>query len=263
VWSSSEVDGNASVLGDKRNLERLMRAAIEGVVDASARGDRVTVDASQGLDFVTLRVTGHAAGATAVPMVASSIEARAAAVHPTGQLAFLLVDRIARIHGGSATQSADSDGHRVVEARLPRFDRSPIPPSPRVERRLDGTRVLVFAPNDDLRELAAIQLRDNGAKVLSARDAATTAAAVNTFQPDVVVADLAAADDDGERLLDRMQASLLRVSPAIVGLASAPGPNGSDGNTANLGAHVSVRLPLDADTLVQAVVRARARAETR
>lgn len=258
VRSSSppEDDDEASTLGDKRNVERLVRAAIEGVVDSSARGDHVTVDTQQDQDFFTLRVTSGGSSSSPVPSVAPS-RAPAPSFHPTGQLAFLLVERIARIHGGSATQSADRDGRRFIEARLPRFDGSPIPPSPRVERRLQGLRVLVFAPNHEHRELAVMFLRENGANVLSARDAATTAAAVSTFGPDVVVADVAAADDEGDRLFDRMRASSPHASLAIVGLASAPEPTGH-GDGAPAGPDAIVRPPFDADTLVQAVLRSRA-----
>ncbi len=255
--ASGCMDDVATVLGDRGKLVRLVHAAIEGFVDQAERGDELTVTTVREEAAFVLRVSARRPSfsrSTDTPLL---VAGTTPFVRPTSTFAFLLVGRIARMHGGSATQSCESDGSSCLEVRLPLTREARIQVVPHAPRPLQGMRVLVFAPDSDIRELANLELRDHGASVLSARDVSTASAAVASFRPDVVVADM---DQDGDRLLDELEAHLASAPCAVVGLTSSTTMRARTEEARSRRSHVILPMPLASGRLVEAVGRSRATA---
>jgi signal transduction histidine kinase len=255
--AARRVDDDAAVLGDRGKLVRLVHAAIEGFVDQAERGDELSVATDLEDAAFVLRVSASRpsfSSSTDTPLL---VAGTTPFVRPTSTFAFLLVGRIARMHGGSATQSSGSDGSCCLEIRLPLSLEVRVQAAPRAVQPLRGMRVLVFAPDSDIRELARLELRDHGASVLSARDVSTASAAVASFRPDVVVADM---DQDGGRLLDELEAQFASASCAVVGLTSSTTMHAGKEEAGSRRSHVILPMPLARGRLVEAVERSRSTA---
>jgi hypothetical protein len=251
--TSHPTEGALTVLGDQRRLECFVEAVIDRIVDAGAHGSRIGVTTRWEQDAVVLRVatTEGAGGPGSPPMLRGSTAA-------AFKLTSALVDRLARVHRGTVAWSADEDGQRAVEVRMPR-EAPPIAASlPPGKRRLSGLRVVVYEPRKDVRELAMGCLRAHGANVIGAREAPVAAAAVTAFDADVVVTNVTGTLEDGEPLLERLRADTAGRDVPIVGLAASP-----PSPTEELYGIVDevVETPFDPDALVRAVSRGREKQE--
>lgn len=241
------------ILGDRAMLETLLGAAIECAIDSAEQGDAVTVDARADDEMIVVRVSGgrRTLRGASLPRHALQAPGTGGAAHATAELALLVVERIARLHGGDASSELDGHGRRIVEARLPRLGAAPARSPFAAERPLRGLRVLLVEPDPDVRALATTRLRESGAHVLGARDAGTALGGIDAFRPDVVVADVASIGRGGE--LARALSSDRGPSPAVVALASAG--DQADAERA-LDAPLVLPRPVDASALVEAIRRA-------
>jgi signal transduction histidine kinase len=261
---AAKVDVEDRLLGDRRKLKRLVQAAIECTLERASRGDRMVVETPWEDRSIVLRI---AWGPTSAPKDHQIAATRPSALvlAPRSRLldpdrGFVLVDRVARIHRGTARVTTDADGRSVLEVRLPRFpdatgDGSVV--GPEHAMRLAGVRVLVLEADPDMRELASLQLRRHGASVVGAPDAPTAVAAVAAFEPRVVVADVRTVDEHRDWLLPPPHAAapVGHGPPAIVGLTSVETDRGHAGVLRLLGPDAIVAKPLEGDALYLAVCR--------
>ncbi len=119
---------------------------------------------------------------------------------------------------------------------------------------LSGLRVLVVEDEAEARELVAATLGRLGATVLTAASAATGYEALRVYRPDLLVADIGMADEDGYQLIERIR--LLPVedggaTPAIA-LTAYARPEDRD-RALSAGYHEHLAKPVTADELVRAV----------
>jgi signal transduction histidine kinase len=116
---------DARILGDAARLARLVVAAIESCLETALHGEELSIEAGAVDGLVAIRVRG---GGASQPVSSSRHPLQApgtgSVTHSTAELGFLLVERIARLHGGEATVSSDEHGRRVIEARLPQLGAS-------------------------------------------------------------------------------------------------------------------------------------------
>lgn len=125
-----EVDEKAAetvVLGDERLLARAVENAIANARLHNEQGCRVNVSLSAHKGFAAVRVADDGAGAT--PDELAALEARLARARTSRSaagsygeehgLGLVLVDRIARAHGGSLALASEPDRGFSVEINLP------------------------------------------------------------------------------------------------------------------------------------------------
>lgn len=135
---------------------------------------------------------------------------------------------------------------------------APSPPSffpPHVEagHRLAGLRVLVVEDEPDTRELTASVLERLGAQVLAFGDAEEALAALDAFEPDVLVSDLALPRVDGWEMIRRMRARRHgRTLPALALSANASLEDAARALDAGFDVHLA--KPVSLEELVSGVL---------
>jgi CheY-like chemotaxis protein len=95
-------------------------------------------------------------------------------------------------------------GHEAGEAGPAGGPVTTIPPTARV--RLDGIRVMIVDDDADGREMLTVLLALAGATVVSAGSVPEALDALETRRPDVIVSDIAMADEDGYALIRQLRA---------------------------------------------------------
>lgn len=133
----------------------------------------------------------------------------------------------------------------------------PPPPSfypPHIEaaHRLEGVRVLVVEDEPDTRELVASILRRVGAQVRAFAEAEGALAALESFEPHVLVSDLSLPRVDGWEMIRRVRASAQgRSIPALALSANASLEDA--GRALDAGFDVHLAKPISREELVAGV----------
>ena len=132
-------------------------------------------------------------------------------------LGLALVRHLVELHGGTVRAESPGKGQGATfTVRLPstvsakpeldaRLGEEPAPARPRPLR---GVRVLIVDDNDEALELTAMMLRSDGAEVKTATAARRAYDVVETWRPDVLVADLAMPHEDGVTVLRNLREAL-------------------------------------------------------
>jgi signal transduction histidine kinase len=127
-------------------------------------------------------------------------------------LGLAIVRRLVELHGGAVQAESEGPGQGatfVVELPLQagepeRRTHSAAGPPAREEvgsPDLSGLRVLVVDDEADSRDLIAVALEESGAEVLAIESAVRARGALAGFRPDVLVSDIAMAEEDGYDLI--------------------------------------------------------------
>ncbi len=125
-------------------------------------------------------------------------------------LGLAIVRRLVELHGGSARAESDGPGQGATfVVDLPLLAGEPerrTPEAPQVEEGngapdLAGLRVLVVDDEPDSRDLMAVALEEKGAEVMAVDSAVRARGAFDGFRPDVLVSDIAMAEQDGYDLI--------------------------------------------------------------
>lgn len=115
-----------------------------------------------------------------------------------------------------------------------------------------GLRVLVVEDEPDTRELVAAILQRLGAQVLAFADAEDALAAFDSFEPHVLVSDLALPRVDGWEMIRRVRATTRgRTLPAMALSANASLEDA--GRALDAGFDVHLAKPISREELVDAV----------
>jgi PAS domain S-box-containing protein len=244
IACETEAASGTSVFGDRARLERVVSNLVSNAIKFTGPGGRVTVSVTAADRHAVIRVsdTGRGIPPSALPRVFEAFRHDEAAEERAGGLGLgLYVARqIVELHGGTIEVESEGEGRgATVTVRLPArgADRgaesgaSMSTPAPRlapaswvgegspVEARarydLDDMRVLVFADDDDARDLLRELLTRHGATVAIARTAGEAAALVEPFVPDVVVSDVGGREDECAEIVR----SLRRLAPEIPAVA--------------------------------------------
>jgi len=177
-------------------------------------------------------------------------------------LGLALVRHIVELHGGAVEAQSDGLGkgstftiRLPIQAVLrPRPDSEPpagAETATPIAGTLTGLRILVVDDEEDARDLIGSVLRDAGAVVETSASAREGFEAFKLFRPDVLVSDIAMADEDGFSLMRRVRqltAAEGGTVPALALTAFARAEDGAHALAAGFTRHVG--KPIAPDRLV-------------
>jgi len=168
------------------------------------------------------------------------------------------------LHGGVVRAESGGEGKGStftvtlpVPAVLPEVQTEVLPgaeTAPTV--RLDEVKVLLVEDAADARELIALMLRERGAEVSTASNAAEAMERLTEALPDVLVSDIGLPGEDGHALLRRVRAwaeARDQWVPAIALTAYASAEDARKAYRAGFQVHLS--KPLERGVLIEAVAR--------
>jgi signal transduction histidine kinase len=205
------------VPGDAARLQQVVWNLLSNAVKFTPVGGRVRADLERRGGHVRLSVQDSGVGIEPdfLPHVFEPFrQAEGGTTRAQGGLGLglAIVRRLVEMHGGSVRAESDGPGQGatfVVE--LPVLAGEP-------ERRahaadgpsagegngspdLSGLRVLVVDDEVDSRDLMAVALEESGAEVMAVESAVRARGAFTGFRPDVLVSDIAMAEEDGYDLI--------------------------------------------------------------
>lgn len=208
------------LLGDEGRLRQVFTNLIGNAVKFTPAGGRIDVAvvlASAHVE-VSVRDTGRGIVAELLPYVfdrfrqAGGLSRRSDGLG----LGLAIVANIVQMHGGSVSAESEGEGlGATFRVRLP----VPVPTEPRLPVRgesaspqlcdlpsLEGVRVLAVDDEADVRDLLELVLAGRGAEVRTAASAAEALTIVESWRPDVLLADVGMPETDGYGLILRVRA---------------------------------------------------------
>ncbi len=181
-------------------------------------------------------------------------------------LGLAIVRHLIELHGGTVEATSLGQGKgstfTIRLALLKQKDglrdeklSSTPPPSPLP---LEGLRVLIVDDERDTLDWMTVLLEQSGAIVQTASSATRAFAAVEQFQPNVLLSDIGMPEEDGYSLLKRVRScETSRQIPAIALTAYARIEDRERAIAAGFQDHLT--KPIDPEKLINAVIKARAR----
>lgn len=211
VQLATACDASLPVMGESRRLRQIVRNLVGNAVKFTSRGERVEVEASVAGDRVRLVVgdSGRGLGPAELSRIFDRVWPVSRSItrrHRGLGLGLAVVRRLVDVHGGTIVAESGGDGRGarfVVELPLaasPVGDESDTRPEASPSD-LTGVRVLVVDDEPDAIEAASALLRHWGAEVCTVTSAEEALAAVASFEPHVLLSDLAMPRHDGYALL--------------------------------------------------------------
>ena len=268
------------VLGDASRLQQVIWNLLSNAIKFAPTGGRVEVRLEGAGPWIELSVTDDGPGIDPafLPYVFERFrqaDSSSTRQHAGLGLGLAIVRHLVELHGGTveARNRADRPG-AVLIVRLPRragaaADRPPADESssanPREERgqpapSLQDVGVLVVDDEDDAREAMVIGLERYGARVATASSAGDAMGALARERPQVLVADIGMAGEDGYTLLQNVRALPAErggATPAIALTGYADQQDRMDALRAGFQMHVSkAATPAELATAVAALVAA-------
>jgi signal transduction histidine kinase/ActR/RegA family two-component response regulator len=260
-------DQRATVLGDARRLQQVVWNLLTNAIKFTPAGGRIEIVLERGerTASVSVRDTGIGIPADVLPRIFERFkQADGTATRMYGGLGLGLsiVRHVVESHGGRAEARSDGEGRgaeMVIELPIADAD---VPSSARTgeaeaERaRLEGARVLLVDPDDESRELLATVLETEGAELRAIARAHEALETFGSWRPDVIVADVAAHEEEGYAFLREVralspQAGGRTPAVALTGLARAT----DRARTLGAGFQTHVSRLVDPRELVQAIAR--------
>ena len=220
------------VLGDADRLQQIVWNLASNAVKFTPRGGRVdvTVEERKGAVHIVVSDTGVGIDPAFLPYVFDRFrQGDSSTTRAQGGLGLglAIVRYLVDLHGGSVTaESAGRNRGTRIEVTLPARvpePRTPIAPLPLAAGALTlrGVRLLVVDDDADARELLRLVLASAGADVLAVETAPRALDAIGSFQPHVVIADIAMPGMDGYELLRRIpEIDPARAAPPVIAVTA-------------------------------------------
>lgn len=194
-------------------------------------------------------------------------------------LGLAIVRHLVEIHGG--TVRADSPGEGLgatfivilplmeaskVQLQTPRFEPNDLPAFHTVSiphlPSLDGLRLLVVDDEVDFRELVITMLGHYGANVKAAASASEALVDLESWKPDVLVADIGMRDEDGYGLIRKVRMLTAERGGSIPAIALTAYTRDEDRLRAlSAGYHIHLAKPITGPQLAAAVANAAGRTD--
>jgi PAS domain S-box-containing protein len=265
--------GTGQVTGDPGRLQQVFWNLLVNAVKFTPSGGRVEVQVERGEAEWRVRVkdTGQGIRAEALPHLFERFwqaDGSSTREHGGLGLGLAIVRHLAELHGG--TVDAESTGlgqgstftvRLPVPALLPEPERgagSAEAVAPTL--RLDGIRVLLVEDAEDARELITLLLQERGARVSAAAHGREAMQLLESSSPDVLVSDIGLPGEDGHALLKRVREWSEARDHWIPAIALTAYAGAEDARRAyRAGFQVHMAKPLEAEKLVEAVMRLAAR----
>jgi PAS domain S-box-containing protein len=199
------------VSGDNIRLQQIVWNLLSNAVKFTPNGGRVEIRLEQVDNQAQIMVTdtGKGINPAFMPHIFESFRQEDASVtreHGGLGLGLAIVYQLVEAHGGTITADSLGEGKGATfTVRLPLLNiKSKENQSDELlEQELDlrGIRVLTIDDEADSRELLTVLLAQAGAEVMTVASAAEFMAALESFQPDVLVSDIGMPEIDGYALL--------------------------------------------------------------
>jgi signal transduction histidine kinase len=221
-------DAGQTISGDADRLQQVIWNLLSNAVKFTPRKGRVTASLCCQPPNLVLQITdsGRGIGAEFLPYVFDRFrQADSSSTRAVGGLGIglTIVRHIVELHGGTARAESDGEGKGArffvelpigkIEEEAPRppvrkvngdhqtFSAPTPEPAPVAGASLAGLHVLIVDDEPDAREVVSAMLVRAGAQVSTAGSVVETLELLATFQPDVLVSDIAMPDRDGYELI--------------------------------------------------------------
>ncbi len=250
------------VLGDASRLQQVIWNLLSNAIRFAPVGGHVQLRVKAAGTNVELSVTDDGPGidATFLPYVFDRFrqaDSSSTRRHGGLGLGLSIVRHLVELHGGTVeARNHEGRSGAVFTVRLPRLQEastdgaSPAwrPPTQadaeaaQVAPSLDGVSILVVDDEEDTREALAVGLTRHGARVITASSAGEGLDALARERPQVLVADIGMAGEDGYALLQKVRALPVErggATPAIALTAYANPQDRLDALRAGFQRHVS------------------------
>jgi signal transduction histidine kinase len=210
-----------TLAGDAARLEQVVLNLLSNAIKFTPRGGRVSLRAVGDEKAVHIEVTDNGIGIPVelMPVIFERFrQGDATNTRAEGGLGLglAIVRHLVEMHGGKVEAVSEGRGQGTTfRVDLPRAHaghglsgarilRAGAPGMPRPDG-LRGVRVLLVDDNMDVRQAISTVLERYGAEVRTAASAEGAVAAMDSFDPEIVVTDLGMPHEDGYSLLDRLR----------------------------------------------------------
>ena len=258
--------------GAPDRLQQIVWNIVMNAVKFTPRGGRVDVATKRSDDNVEIVVTdtGEGIAPDLLPHVFEPFrqeDSSSTRAHGGLGLGLALVRQLVEVHGGSVHAQSPGKGQgATITVRLPLE-------APRLEPEraeggdaatrpaLRGVSVLVVDDDPEALDMTATILREKGAEVRTVSSAFRAYELIETWPPDVVLADLAMPGEDGFMLARAMRAAFARrgVSVPLIAVTAYGSPE-SRARALEAGFDLFLTKPIDPFQLASAVVQVSQRA---
>jgi CheY-like chemotaxis protein/anti-sigma regulatory factor (Ser/Thr protein kinase) len=207
-----------TVVGDAGRLQQVFWNLLSNAVKFTPRGGEVRVRLEQTDSQVRIQVTDTGQGIRRdfLPFVfdrfkqgEGDMQRRSAGLG----LGLALVSEIVQAHGGTVDADSPGEGRGstftvVLPVRAAPTTPATTKPSTRAATAelLTNIRVLIVDDEADVRELLTLILESRGGDVRAVSSAAEAFEAIDSFKPDVLLADLRMPEEDGYSLIHKVRA---------------------------------------------------------
>ena len=211
------------VMGDRERLQQVVWNLVSNAVKFTPAGGEVTVrlDRINSHLEISVRDTGAGIHSDFLPHVFDRFrqaDGSTTRAHGGLGLGLAIVRHLVELHGGEAV--ADSSGvgkGSTFIVRLPlmisvesqvhaEIDKNPRVSSDQASASLDGLRVLIVDDEEDARELVSVMLTRSGAAMKCASCSSEAMEILESWRPDVLIADIGMPVEDGYGLIKRVRA---------------------------------------------------------
>jgi PAS domain S-box-containing protein len=260
-----EVEPHVTVNGDADRLRQVVWNLLANAIKFTEEGGRVEVRLSRQSEAALIEVSDNGIGIDSrfLPHIFERFrqaDSSTARLYGGLGLGLSIVRHLVELHGGSVeAMSEGSERGSTFRVRLPLFRAgSPKVASGFPERRVDlsGISIAVVEDDPDTRLLVVTSLERCGAVVRSAHSSAAALSLLETFQPDVIVSDLAMPVEDGIYLIRTLRAAGVAV-PAIA--LTAYGREEDRQSALDAGFNAYLRKPIEDETLASTIARLKGR----
>jgi signal transduction histidine kinase/PAS domain-containing protein/ActR/RegA family two-component response regulator len=251
------------VFGDPDRLQQVVWNLLSNAVKFTPAGGQVEIAVKQTGGAAQIAVTDNGIGIDQafLPYVFDRFrqaDSGTTRTHGGLGLGLAIVRYLVDLHGGTVTVESAGPGHGSTFVVT-----LPLKPAPKAVEstpgasstvrsdRLRGVHVLAVDDDADSRELILVALQGAGAEVMAVGSAAAALEALDSFAPQVIVADVAMPGTDGYELMRRIAETSTRPRPPAIAL-SAYVPD-EDVRTRDAGFAFHVAKPADYDDLISKI----------
>ncbi len=253
------------VSGDTARLQQIVWNLLSNAIKFTPQGGQVDIHLERDGDQakITVRDTGKGINPEFLPYIFESFRQEDASItrkYGGLGLGLAIVRQLVEVHNGTITADSPGEGFGATfTVRLPLLNVTPtiqqIDGVPQQELNLAGIRVLVVDDEPDARELLTVLLTEYGAEVLAVASASEVLANLESFQPDVLVSDIAMPDVDGYALIQQVRTLPAMKGGQIPAISLTAYAREEDyQRSLNSGFEKHVTKPLEPERLVQALM---------
>ncbi len=253
------------VFGDTARIQQIVWNLLSNAIKFTPYGGRVDLQLQQvGTEaHIIVKDTGKGISPDFLPHLFESFQQEDASItrkYGGLGLGLAIVRQLVEAHGGTITANSPGEGlGATFTVQLPLLNIAPevqpLDESPQPALDLTGIRVLAIDDEPDARELLTVLLTEYGADVLTVASASEVLVNLETFQPAVLVSDIAMPEVDGYTLIQQIRALPPRQGGQVPAIALTAYAREDDHQRAiSSGFQRHITKPLEPERLVQAVV---------